>query len=540
MVLAASVPGLHAPAQAQSLADEIGAVLDSAFRGTKPACVDAIPRFRSIDGSGNHCHDPDIGKADTPLARRVESNYDHPNPRAISNAVNKHPDGPKLNTVGASDFLWQWGQFLDHDIDLTGGTKESQPIPVPLGDHHFDPGEDGNASIDFHRSLHDPDTGTDAGNPRQQLNEITTWIDASNVYGSDPTRAAALRRMDRSGKLKTSWGGRLGPLLPLNTSHQANAPTPHDPTLFLAGDIRANEQAGLTALHTLFVREHNRIAHDLRKHNPQKTGEWIYQEARRWVGALMQHITYNEFLPLLLGPGALSPYSGYKPEVDASIANVFSTATYRFGHSAVGSALRLIDSRGYSSALPLREAFFNPHIIKTHGIEPLLRGLASQQCEDVDVFLVDELRNFLFGPPNERGLDLAALNIQRGRDHGLPRYNDVRHAYGLARIKHWAQFPAPLAIRNRLASVYKHVDHIDVWVGGLAENHRWNAMVGPLVWRSLKEQFEALRDGDRFWYERIFTQKDLRKVKHTKLSDVIRRNTNIKRAEIRDDVFRVD
>ena len=154
--------------------------------------------------------------------------------------------------------------------------------------------------------------------------------------------------------------------------------------------------------------------------------------------AEIQVITYREFLPALLGPGALRPYTGYNPSVDASISNEFSTASYRFGHSALSPTLLCVDRNGNEIAqghLPLRDAFFNPsRITDEGGIEPLLRGLAAQERQAVDAFVVDDVRNFLFGPPGSGGFDLASLNIQRGRDHVVPSYNDERETMGLGGV----------------------------------------------------------------------------------------------------------
>jgi len=172
------------------------------------------------------------------------------------------------------------------------------------------------------------------------------------------------------------------------------------------------------------------------------------------------------------------------------------------------------------------------------GIEPILRGLAAQPAEEIDVMMVDDVRNFLFGPPGSGGLDLACLNIQRGRDHGLPAYNDAREALGLARRTTFAQISSDAEVRARLASVYDSVDDVDVWVGGLAEDHVEGAMVGELFFIVLKDQFERLRDGDRVWYEETFSGAELELLRRTRLSDIIRRNTEIG-SELPVDVFRV-
>jgi hypothetical protein len=497
--------------------------------------VAPVLQVRSIEGSGNNLSDPTMGAAHTNLRRLVAPDYSdgvsslagagRPGPREISNAVNAiQLPGDKLKHV--SDILWLWGQFLDHDIDLTDGTDppETADIAVPAGDPFFDPASSGTVVLPFNRSIYDPATGTGAGNPRQQKNEVTSWIDASNVYGSDPVRAAALRTGDGTGRLRVSTGN----LLPFNTVGLPNAGGP-SPGLFLAGDVRANEHAGLTAMHTLFVREHNRLAAEIAAADPTLTGEAIYQSARRIVGAQMQKITYAEFLPALLGPNALKPYKGYDPSVDARIGNIFSTAAYRFGHSAVGPVLLRLGEDGDeipAGHLAIKDAFFAPHLITGEGgIEPLLRGAARNNCQPVDPFIVDALRNFLFGEPGAGGFDLASLNIQRGRDHGLPGYNATRAAYGLAPAANFAEISSNPEIQARLAAVYDDVDAVDLWIGGLAEDPVPGSLLGRLFHTIAAQQFQALRDGDRFWYRLTLTPKELRAVEKTRFADIIRRNT---------------
>lgn len=277
------------------------------------ASVDGYP-VRTIDGSGNNVDDPQMGKAVIQLIRLTDSDYGdgvstlvgegRPSARVVNNGVCSQQES-KPNKLRASDFLWQWGQFVDHDIDLTDGTDPPEPanIAVPAGDLFFDPDDTGTVIMALNRSIYDESTGTGTDNPRQQLNEVTAWIDASNVYGSDDERAAALRTNDGTGKLKTSEGN----FLPFNTQGLPNAGG-SAPTLFLAGDVRANEQVGLTSMHTLFVREHNRLAEEYAERHPNWDGEHLYQKAREIIGAQMQVITYKEYLPALLGRRAYSKY----------------------------------------------------------------------------------------------------------------------------------------------------------------------------------------------------------------------------------------
>ncbi|MGE3163555.1 MAG: peroxidase family protein [Planctomycetota bacterium] len=497
-------------------------------------------QYRSIDGTGNNLANPDWGAAHTELLRQGPAAYSdgisemagetRPSPRMVSNNIVSQAQ-PIANDESGSDWIWQWGQFLDHDLDLTDtGTTEVANIEVPAGDPQFDPFNSGTAVIAFTRSLFA------AGSvPREQENILTAYIDASNVYGSDDARATELRTLS-GGKLKTS----AGLLLPFNVNGFPNAfPGGPPGSFFLAGDVRANEQAGLAAAHTLFVREHNRLCDEFALANPTWDDEQLYQEARRIVGAQMQVITYREFLPQLLGAGALAPYAGYDPAVNAGINNEFSTASYRFGHSMLSPQILRYSELGTPTAfgpLSLSGAFFNPDLlISQGGIDPILRGLASQVAQRVDNHIVSEVRNFLFGPPGSGGLDLASLNLQRGRDHGLPDLNSLRVSYGLAAHADFASVSSTPSVQAALAATYSSVNDIDPWIGGLCEDHVAGAMVGETLLTVLKDQFERLRDGDRFYYENQFSGAELAAIEATRLSDIIRRNTMIN--AISDNVF---
>lgn len=504
-----------------------------------------FPRdFRSIDGVGNNTMHPEWGAAETEFLRLLPAEYadgvgapagpNRPSARLISNLVAAQDGADIPNTLGYSDFMWQWGQFLDHDLDETpiASPAEEFDILVPNGDAWFDPFRTGVAIIPLNRSAWTLDQGV-----RQQFNFLTAYIDASNVYGSDLERAHELRTLDGTGRLKTS----AGDLLPFNLNGFANAPSAADPSFFLAGDIRCNEQVGLTAMHTLFVREHNRLAAQIATDHPTFTDDEIYEHARAIVGAEMQAITYNEFLPKLLGPGAIPPYRGYDRNVNASVANLFANAAYRVGHTMLSTQILRLDASGAEidvGHLDLAAAFFAPREIIDNGIDPLLRGLASQPAQDIDPYIVDDVRNFLFGPPGAGGFDLPSLNIQRGRDHGLPSYNTIRVAFGLPAAVSFLDVSPDPVIAQRLASVYASVDDIDPWVGLLAEPHRPGAFVGETLFRVLRNQFIRLRDGDRFWYEVYLPLELVRQVNRTKLADIIRLNTDIGE-ELQDDVFAV-
>lgn len=504
-----------------------------------------FPRdIRAIDGLFNNRIEPEWGAAGIAFSRSVFSDYgdgtdspsgsDRPNVRDISNALCAQ-DGVSIpNTLGLSDFMWQWGQFLDHDITETplADPAEAFDILVPTGDVWFDPYSTGVVAIPMDRSAYVYKNGV-----RQQINNITAYIDASNVYGSEEDRTHELRTNDGTGKLKTSEGN----LLPFNVNGFDNAGSSTDPTLFLGGDIRANEQVGLTAMHTLFVREHNRIAQRIANENPQLSGDEIFEHARAFIAGEMQAITYNEFLPKLIGPDAMPRFDRYREGLNAGVSNLFATAAYRVGHTMISSEILRLNADGSASdegSLDVATAFFNPSEIIDHGIDSLLRGLAGQRAQNIDVFVIDDLRNLLFGPPGAGGLDLTSLNMQRGRDHGLPTYNEVRVAFGRMPVTSFDQINPDPEIQARFESVYANVDQVDPWIGLLAEPHREGAFVGETLMRVLRDQFLRFRDGDRFWYETYLPPRMVDEVNHMTLARIIRANTDIA-MELQDDVFMV-
>ncbi len=508
----------------------------------REGAIDAIntDAFYSYDGTGNNVSNPSWGAVGTALIRLAPAEYadgvstpggaNRPSPRVLSNVLSAQ-SVDEINDRNLTDFVYVWGQFLDHDITLSPSGTESLPITVPTGDTSFDPASTGTKTMSFKRTIAAAGTGTSTANPREQVNTVTAYIDGSQVYGSDEARAKALRTMS-GGLLKSSAGN----LMPFNTGGLPNANDSHmlpDTKLFLAGDVRANENPDLASLQTVFMREHNRVAGQQATAHPTWTDEQLYQSARQIVIAELQAITVNEFLPALLGNNSLRRYTGYKASVNATISNEFSTTAYRFGHSLLDGELGRLNNDGTEAAPPisLARSFFNTSVfdptLPNHAgdIDPFLKAAASGNAQEVDIHLVDEVRNFLFGAPGQGGLDLASLNIQRGRDHGLADYNQTRASVGLPRVTSFAQITSDATVQENLKQTYGTVDEIDLWVGVLAEDHLPGSSVGPLAQRMLVEQFTRLRDGDRMWFQNIFSGPQLQKIEATSLSDVIQRNT---------------
>jgi hypothetical protein len=493
-----------------------------------------------------------------------------------------------VNQTGLSDFGYTFGQFMDHDMDLTPDTPVND-FPIPKDPTHpTDPlAVDAADSLRMGRSVFDPATGSSTSNPRQQTNVNTAYLDLSQVYGSTTDIALSLRT-GVGGKLKSSPGadgiiGTADDLLPFNNTDyfttdqlsalgMANDSHILDSTqLFAAGDKRANETTELTSLHTLFMRNHNRLADILGAAHPDWTDDQIYQEARAINIAQYQEIVYTGYLPALLGPNALPAYSGFTG-VDASIATEFSTVGYRFGHSLLNNTVPRDANDGSSVGdLSLLESFFNPSFL-TPGqpgytdVGAVLKGDADNNAQAMDSMAVSSVRNLLFGNDGT-GEDLISRDMWRAHDDGIGTYNDLRAAYGLPAITDtggglfadyvqgqpfhgFEQISSDPAVVARFVTAYtgptrdtflqnsKNAGDIDPFLAGAAEDHVPGSNLGPLFQAILVDQFSRLRDGDRFFYQnQDFNAEELSLLgSGNTLAKVIKLNTNI--TSLQDDVFR--
>jgi len=514
-----------------------------------------------VDGFGHHEVDPLLNSRNSDLIRLIPSDGTNetdwisrsnlPSPREISNSICYNPNGMVLDEDGLSDMNWLWGQFVSHDIDFTltqngrvEGAAERIDIPVPSGDLWMDPQGTGSNMIMMFRSTYNQSTGIE-NIPREYPNSVTGWIDGSSVYGSTQDTADWLRKGE-GGLLKVTSDPN-GDLLPLAAEDDETAPSMSfvgfsASERYIAGDARANEHVGLTAIHIIFVREHNRIAEVLGSQNPEWTDEEIYQTARKYVTALMQQITYQEYLPSM---NIYSDTGEYDSTVDPSISNAFATLAFRMGHSQIGPlTLRLEENRTSipQGSIALENGFWDPNSLVTDGgIDPVLRGLAFTTQEANDVGYIHALRNMLFGAPGMGGMDMCAIDIQRGRDHGIPSYGAFRELVGLPSTNNWSDVTSDSELASRLESVYPNVSLADPLIGMYAEDHDWvhhfpesnefhtmHSTVGPTMHYILKEQFHRLRVSDPLFYE---WDPDLShvldEIRNTTLTDVILRNTGI-------------
>ena len=479
------------------------------------ASAQMVSDTRSIDGTGNNLSNADWGSTAGTLMRLCPAEYDdgiaagiagRPNARLISNLALSQPAGTSVpNARGLSQMAWVWGQFVDHDLDLTPtGTTERFDIVIPEGDPTFTPGQ----AIPFNRSVYD-----EKSSPREQMTGLTAWLDGSNVYGGHfkegMTRTDWLRE-GVGGRMRASWAG-TREMLPtasqyVNAPHMERGPINLDDSVaYVAGDVRANEHSGLLTMHTLFLREHNRVADAMMIAHPTLSDDEAFEAARKVVGASIQAVTYNEFLPAM---GVdLGSYGGYDATVVPTVSTEFATAAYRL-HSLINSSTARLNADGTdheAGRLNLLDGFWDPTEIRDHGLSPLLRGLTSEMAEENDGAIVDELRNVLFGMPGggpiANGTDVASLDIQRGRDHGIADFNTIRGALGLTPITDFNALTDDAELAANLSEAYDgDISQLDLWVGLISETNLETASMGETTLAILADQFGRIRDGDRFFY----------------------------------------
>ncbi len=610
--------------------------------GASDAPILGIWEAQSLNGVNNNPYSPRAGSAGDRYLRIGSTRYadgrsaqvSGPNVRNVSNRIFNDGNVNVFSERNVTQWGFVWGQFLDHTL----GLRQENGPPANISYSTTDPLEtfrNDLGMVPFVRSAAARGTGTSSA--RQHINTETAFIDAEAVYGASDARLDWLREGKVDGNPDNN-GARL--FLPANylpsrdsRGNPANAPTMAvDGRLLaspnkavVAGDMRANENIALTATQTLFAREHNRIVSKLPNSLSQQDK---FQIARAVVIAEQQYITYTEFLPAM--GVALPAYKGYDEFLDPSLSHEFATVGYR-AHSQIHGEIEIetdadrypketlealeeqgieveIDGDDVAIAVPLNVAFFNPSLVQQIQLGPLLQGIGGEPEYKNDELIDNQLRSVMFKVPasgNPECLDgptlpecfsgvadLGAIDIQRGRDHGMPSYNQMRNAFGLPSKTSFTAitgesteaFPSdplltpdneindpncldiialfdingkPTTVENdnavrivrrcslaaRLKALYGSVSNLDAFTGMVAEKHVTGSELGELQLAIWKDQFVAARDGDRFFYLNDPLQSFIRKnygVDSRKtLAQIIAMNTDIPLSELNANVFQV-
>ncbi|XP_063400211.1 peroxidase-like protein [Mytilus trossulus] len=517
--------------------------------------------YRTANGSCNNLHNPSWGASLTTQARLMPPSYGDkfnlgllprmqsvtdcplPSPRTISNALFSAGTSPP-RSKRFSLVLTHFGQFLDHDFistpPLTDGGNAiaccngSIPVNRPeCASFRTPPGEFLTTCMAFVRSEFGVDPDCCPG-PRNQLNQRTSFIDLSTTYGDTLTQQNDLRE---TGTGRLSEG--LNRILPNGPS----GPTcVTGDVCFKSGDGRSAEVPMISVIHIIFLREHNNIVERLRSLG-WTDGDLLYQEAKKILTGIYQHIVYSEYLPIILGDEGMSMFglwstptgfnTQYNPSVNPTIRNACAAAAFRFGHSEVGSFVESFNEDFTPLAkIPMEDTFLNTRSIRNFderfGPDAIARWMTTQFQSKSDRFFSPSVRNRLFQSMPKNGFDLPALNIQRGRDHGIPAYNRWREFCGFHPAQHFGTKHFGLtdhdsSAAKALKSIYKHPDDIDLFAGGISEKRSPGALVGPTFRCLIGLQFSLFKTGDRFFYENNFfptgfTTDQLQQIKKQSLS----------------------
>ncbi|KAG8012730.1 Dual oxidase 1 [Nibea albiflora] len=486
-----------------------------------------------------------------------------PNPRRLSNLLARGPSGlpSTRNQTVLSLFFGYHVAFEIFDSRTPGCPPEFMNIPVPKGDPIFDPTATGKVLLPFQRGPWDKESGQSPSNPRTQVNLVTAWIDGSSIYGPSTSWSDSLRSF--SGGLLTSgseWN------MPSQTNGRNLMWSAADPStgahgsqgLHVLGNAWANENMFTAAEGIIWFRYHNYVASKLHEEHPEWSDEKLFQNSRKTVVATFQNIALYEWLPGYLGDKKLPPYPGYQKFVDPGISPEFQAAAMRFGITMAPPGVymrnrtchfrKIVNIDGSSSpALRLCDSFWKRQSVNvktSQDIDDLLMGMASQIAEREDNIVVEDLKDFMYGPLRFTRSDLVAMTVQRGRDFGLRSYNEIRKALNLSPVKTFEEINPEFNSTNPqllhdVAELYnRDISKLELFPGGLLESLDGP---GPVFSAIILDQFERMRNGDRFWFENkqngLFTDEEIQMIRNVTFHDVLIAVTNAEAADIQTNVF---
>ncbi|XP_042862256.1 dual oxidase-like [Penaeus japonicus] len=560
--------------------------------------TDHHAEFPGYDGWYNNLAKPNQGAVDTPLLRLLPPAYADGvyqpakrtvNPLKVSERLMRGQNG-KVSKGGRTAFLLYFGQQVVEEIlDAQGPGCPPEYFNIDIENNHDFARRPSLKFMPLLRTRYDMTTGFSPNNPRQQLNEITPYLDGGLVYGTSKGWADALRTFSNGSLAQDgllAWHDELGEGFPAENKQRLPMANPPPPTnhsnyvrqqetarvdrFFKLGNPRGNENPFLLTFGIVWFRWHNHIARYFKNVHRDWSGERIFNEARKWVIATYQAVVFYDWLPRYMHT-SLPKYQGYRPTVDPQVSHIFQSAAMRFGHTLVTSGVYLREKNDqgcnplhFELAAPegssqrrimgvrtCNSFWRSPELFTRDkdNFDRFLMGLSSQSTEREDNIIVDDLRGRVFGPLEFSRRDLMAINIQRGRDHGLPDYNTARKHFGLSTLEtlDMAEFKNKTQTEvndesalRQLQTLYDNDPwKVDIWPGGLLETRNGP---GQLFSKVILDQFERIRDGDRFWFENnkndLFTQAERNRLGRVKIIDVILSITALKPAvDIQEDPF---
>lgn len=429
-----------------------------------------------------------------------------PDPRTVSNKFHGLlAQGRKDNKHNVA--LVQWTQFIEHDLAKTtvqtmhDGTDiecctsdhssvvprylhpACKPLHIMENDtyyktHHV-------TCLNYVRSALSLGDTCHLGQANQ-LNQATNRLDLSQLYGNHESETLPLRS-SRGGKLKSQSFDSTEYLIDSIDKKLCVANSTQDTICYTSGDTRVNVNPYITLLHTLFLRSHNRVAKHLALVNPHWSDERLFGVAREVNIKIYQKIIGDWSKAVLGGPIKHDHVGINEPRV----SNEFASAAIRFYNTMMPGEISNHVSSGRYAAFDLEDLFYKPKDLrKKEYFSHLLSSVLQQNAMSLDTSYVDDMAQMLFKTRNI-GTDVLALDIQRGRDHGLGSYTNYHEMCVGQSIRSWDDLTDSISAADlkTLQSAYVSVHDVDLIVGAIAEKPATpEAIVGPTLACILKDQ----------------------------------------------------
>ncbi|GBC06142.1 hypothetical protein RclHR1_06650002 [Rhizophagus clarus] len=506
---------------------------------------------RSLDGSDNNLRYPDNGKPLQPYMREFPSDPFYPDGEgkmlkspasSMINCTDPLPEGTypsprcifdqftynlslfdvkrqsELRSNRKTSHMVTWfGHYISFDISSSSNGIPLTQLYIPADDANYNPPDSIpiTKSLPFNSSGPDtPDTPDTLNSVRNGVRVVTPFLDLNMIYGLSDDDLKNLRD-GTSCKLLTSNNGKY-PSKDIYGMYKWGINAERALTLFTL------------AINTVWIREHNRQCDELfEKYGNSWTDQQYFEESRRWTIALYQKTVSEEYLGVVTGH-PLPAYEGYKSDIIPGIDTFFSTVTFRYGHTELSDKYRIQNEYGDTIVDLTLSQIINQNLVEIFGLSNVLRSMALQRQEEIDIFFSDSTRNFVSMEPNV--YDIPAFDVLRSRERGIALYNTVREAYGLERKSTWSEVTSNVYLQNRLQFLYPNgPDAAESFVGAFCEDHVEGSNFGQLLNESIVRQFNRIRETDRFWWEsnEMFNEDEKSTLRNTTFHDIIVRNLKI-------------
>uniref|UniRef100_T1KCF3 NAD(P)H oxidase (H2O2-forming) n=1 Tax=Tetranychus urticae TaxID=32264 RepID=T1KCF3_TETUR len=542
----------------------------------KESSLDYSEIYQSYDGWYNNKDKPNLGSTGSSLSRLTSARYqdgvgkplisDLPNPFHLSSLLSTNDNENIVNRLGKNALLVFFGEHVTNEIVDTRIQSSCPPeyfdVEIP-SDHEFKR-KLGRSFMPFIRGKYSQETGKSVNNPRKMISDATPYIDGGTIYGRSKMVTDQLRSFE-SGRLRSDISNKNFPAKNRNGLPNDNEPIYQNNTnsahmesvkrFYATGDYHANENPFLLAINIMWFRWHNLIADKLRKNNRHWDDEKIFNTARKWVIASQQQVIINEWLPIWTGK-SLTKYNGYKKSVDPSVSHLFSGSAMRYGHVLVPPTVKLwfdVCDQSYNvnkrklrqikrknnplyntSPVKLCNSFFSSFNLTEKSYKSFFLSLTVTSSRPDGASISKNLRRRTYGPIDFTRRDLASVNIQRGRDFGLPDYLSTRSLFNLPVYGDMYSINSNLwnsstTNFHKISTLYKNVNDIDVYFGGLMESNANG--IGETFREIINEQFTRIRDSDYFWYQnrenKLFDDTQIKKLELLSIRDILTLTLNV-------------